>query len=237
MARKDKDKNKTEDASPVLHNDLIQEVEDAVQKEELEHLWKEYGSYIIAGAIMAVLFTAVITGWRSWNEKTAMTQTAMIVEALEGENIPDTLADIAPKVRPGPRALAYFSAAALLLQDGKSDEAYARYEEAATDSGLAPLWRDLATIMAVKLATDQDEKSTVPDERLSRLRPIAENGKNIWTYQARLEMAQIMAHEKGQYQEASSYLSPILDAEDAPDSLKERAQALHHIYDIVESEQ
>lgn len=221
-------------ADPVIHNDLIQEVEEAVKQEQLETLWKEYGPYIIAGAVMAVLFTAAITGWRSWNESVDKTNTTMLVDALEQDDIAAAMEEITSDLRPGPRALAYFSEANLLLQSEKEQDARARYEQAAQDKSLEPLWRDLATIMAIRLT--QDDTGETADQSLARLRPIAENKKSPWIAQARLEAARLMAHAQGDYKGASAYLEPVIDSATATPSLKQRALALQHIYDITDSE-
>lgn len=237
MTTKNKKQN-TKTPDPILHNDLIQEVEEAVKQEQLQALWKEYGPYIIAGAVCAVLFTAMITGWRSWNESANQKQTTQIIEAMEQQDIAAALGALNGTLRPGQQAISYFSDAAMALQKEQSAAALTLYEEAAADKKLKPLWRDLATVMTVRLRLDQDD-SPAADTLLKQLAPIAGNNKNIWNAYARLDSARIKAQMLQDYSGALDMLKPLTATDNAalPASVAQRAIALAHIYDIKAQQQ
>lgn len=44
-------------------SDIFDEVEEEVRKERWEQLWKKYGNYFVAGAVLVVL---IVGGWRGW---------------------------------------------------------------------------------------------------------------------------------------------------------------------------
>jgi hypothetical protein len=47
------------------HN-LFQEVQDDLERQKLEAMWKRYGGWLIAAALAIVLATAGSTAYRSW---------------------------------------------------------------------------------------------------------------------------------------------------------------------------
>ena len=64
-----------------MSDDLMLDVEESLRQERLKKIWDEYGSSLITGMILAVLITAFIVGWRSWNQKVDRAQTVVVVEA------------------------------------------------------------------------------------------------------------------------------------------------------------
>lgn len=213
-----------------MSNELIQEVEDSLRREKLETLWKEYGPWLIAGAVCAVLLTASVTGWRAWNDSINSRETTELLQAMEATDAPEKLADAAGDLRPGKQAMARITAAGLLLKDKKDKEALAQYKEALKDSGLPPLFRDLATLMAVRIEWSMPEYQDNADEYLAQLRPIWTNAGNPWQWHAHVQTALILAHAKSDFEEARTHLAAVLNAPDLPPSLRERARSLDHLY-------
>ena len=213
-----------------MTNDLIHEVEESIKQERLEKLWKEYGSYLIAAAILAVLLTALFTGWRSWNEKVNISQTTALIEALDQENKPEALEQITGSLRPNHRAIARLTAAGLLLRDGKQEEALSSYRAAADDRDIQPVFRDLSRLMAVRLEWGMQKPDANPQALLAALQPIWEDGANPWRWHSHEQAALILAHAQNDYVNARAHLAKIIEAKDIPPSLQERARALDRVY-------
>ncbi len=212
-------------------NDLIHEVEEALHQERLQTLWKEYGPYLIAGCVLAVLFTALVTGYRTWDKNINEAQTAQIIEATQSDDIPAALTQIAGRLRPGQKAIAEITAAGLLLQEGDNEAALVQYQTAAADKTLEAQWRDMATLMAVKIEWDMtDAESRDTASFLGRLNELIANDQSPWQNHARLQAALIAAHGQNDYEQARALLAPVLESKTAPQSLRSRAKALDHIY-------
>ena len=88
-------------ANDLIHNELIHEVEESLKQDRLQELWKKYSGYLIAGIITIVLVTALSTGWNSWNASINISNTNLLLEALEQENKPAAIADVMQNFRPG----------------------------------------------------------------------------------------------------------------------------------------
>ncbi len=85
-------------------NELIHEVEESLRQERLQAMWREYGPYVIGGAVLAVLFTALSAGWRSHEYHINTSQTAAVIEALTAPEPAAALDKITTSLRPGHRA-------------------------------------------------------------------------------------------------------------------------------------
>lgn len=218
-------------------NDLILEIEESIKQDRLAELWEHYGAYLIAGAVLIVLITAFNAGWKSWNERANAYNTNAFLQALDQENKPAALTDSMISFRPGQKALALFTAAGLLVQDKKYEDALIKYRHAAKDETMPPLFRDLATLMAVRLAWAQDNERTVTAETLlNTLKPLWLDEKNPWRWHAHLQGALLQAHGRNDYVTARRHLHVIINANGLPPSLKERARALDHIYALKQDE-
>ena len=85
--------------------------------------------------------------------------------------------------------------------------------------------RDLARILFI-------QNTDAPDIKI--LQPLLSNDKSPWVWHARLEAAALTAHNKEDYQGALYYLKKF-DSDKAqylPATLKQRAQALSHVYTL-----
>ncbi|PJB70984.1 MAG: hypothetical protein CO093_06325 [Alphaproteobacteria bacterium CG_4_9_14_3_um_filter_47_13] len=216
-----------------MADELIHEIKDAIAQDRLERFWKEYGSYIIAAAVLTIMLTALLTGWRSWNTKINITQTDAIIEALDDTDKTAALESIKDDMRPGRRVIAELTAAGLLLEADQKEDALQHYQTVAADRKVDPVFRDLALLMAVRLEGDR-EQSTPADARnlLEKLQPLWSDSSNPWQYQAHLQAAMILAHDFKDYAQARDHLAVIMTAETVPPTLTQRAQALDHVYNL-----
>ncbi len=220
----------TKQAGKIMTNDLIHEVEESIKQERIEKIWKEYGSYIIGAAILAVLITVLFTGWKSWNTKINVSQTAAMIQALEQDDKAAALDQVIPGMRPNHRSLSRLTAAGLLAQDGRQDEALAHYKAAAADRDAQPIFRDLAQLMAVRLEWAMAKPNANPQALLAALEPVWKNNDSPWRFHAHEQAALILAHAQNDYVNARAHLAKITEAKDAIASLQERARNLDHLY-------
>lgn len=204
-------------------SDIFREVDEALQQEKFAKIWKEYGSTIIASLVLLVFSTALVTAYRSWDAGRDATETARLMEALDSDNPIQNIQNIIEDTRKGHSALGLMAAAGLLVEDGKKTEAAALYKQAADKRSTPKDLRDLARILYMQNA---EEKS------INILKPLLSNKKSPWVWHARIEAAVISAHQEQDYEQALTYLAPFETAITLPLSLKQRAQALSHIYQL-----
>ncbi len=213
-----------------MTSDLVQDVENAMRQERIERYWKEYGPYIIGGAVLAVLITGAMAGYRGWAAKAEQRGTDAMLTALDTKDKVAALDKATPALRPGQKAVANLTSAGLLLRDGKKEEALAHYRATAADKALPSEFRSLAAWLSVRLDWSlHKDKAKIP-ELLAQLQPLIDDKSNPWTWHARIEAAGIKAHGQGDYAGARALLAETIAAESAPQSLKIRAEALAHVY-------
>lgn len=221
-----------------IENDLlIRELEESVKQDRLNKLWKDYGSYVIGGAIIIVLATAFFSFYGSYTAKQNAHNTRLMLEARESENAAEKLTAIAEGLKPGQRSLALLMAAGRYVEDGAYDKAVRAYKDIEESGGIPELYRELGTVLAVKAEWGFAEEKPEPSQLLSRLKPVMTNMKSPWRWHALVQAALITAHDQQDYEQARKYLEPVMEQPDLPPSLIERAKALDHIYSLKQAEQ
>lgn len=227
----------TKTGNEPVHNDLIHDVEESLRQERIETLWKEYGPYIIAGAVLAVLFTGIISGWQTWRARTNAAATSALMEAFSADaaGIPAAIDKARPYMDGGQSVMADFSAAGVLLNEGKKEEALRYYRHAAGDESVPALYRNLAELLSIRLEWSLYPEQEKADGFLKRLDPLMNDAKSPWRWHAHMQAALIAAHSLNDYATARKHLEPVLQSSgaDIPPSLKERARTLDHVYEMA----
>ncbi len=216
------------------NNELIHEIEESLKQDRLNALWKEYGPYIIGGAILAVVLTGIMSGWRAWNHSVNTRQTAVLVQALSEEDIPAALNKATGPLRPGARAVAWLTEGGVLLGKGKKEEALAVYTKAADDKALPALYGGLARLLSVRLEWSLEKKDADPEALITRLKPLLKDKGSAWHWHALVQAALIAAHDLNDYARAHEYLDAVRSGAGVPPSLLERAKALDLVYALKE---
>jgi hypothetical protein len=111
-----------------LQDSLLREIDDELRHEKYAKLWKKYGKYVVAFAVLLVVGVAGYQGWRSWDLKTRTEQSNRFLAALDLrangdlESARKALAELAGDAGKGYATLARFQEAALMenLGDGKA---------------------------------------------------------------------------------------------------------------------
>lgn len=221
-----------------IQNDLlIRELEESVKQDRLNKLWKDYGSYIIGGAVIIVLATGFFSFYGSYTAKANAHNTRVMLEAREsGDGAAAELTDVAAESGPGQRVLALLMAAGLYVEDGAYDKAVRAYKDIAEDKAVPPLYRDLGEVLAVRTEWGFVEDKPEASQLLARLEPVIANRESPWRWHAMVQAALIAAHGQSDYKAARDYLKPVREQDDLPPSLQERARALDHVFSMELSE-
>ena len=217
-------------------SDILQEIDDAMKREKAEKFWKENGPTLVASAIALVVFTGIFSAWNAWKLNVNTKQTDLLVGALETQ-YPETALDAAAEnLKGGHQSIAMLHNASIKAGASKTAEAIALYRDIAKDVSTPSLWRELATLNAVKLEwADSENNADKAKALIADLKPLM-NERKPWAKLAAIQAAMITADGLQDYTLASRYLAPVLNDEKTPATLKDRATALDHIYVIKADE-
>ena len=205
-------------------SEFIREVDEELRRENWETLWKKYGKIAITAAVCLVLGTAAMVGWRAYDLDRRMTagdRFGVVIAEVESTREPaeaaDMLAAYAADAPDGYATLARLREAKLRADAGERELAIGLYDGLAADTGVKPLFRDLAALYSVRMQVDGVDAAALN----ARLAPLAADG-TPWHYSAR-ELQAIVALNSGDAATAREIFTRLADDLDAPDSLRTRA--------------
>lgn len=201
---------------------IEEEIQDDLRREKMEQFWKENAGWIIACAILAVVFTGALTWWRQHEYKQNVAQTAGLLEVLK-ENDTKALADYAAASDKDHAAIALFTAAALHSQRNQEAEAVNLYRKIEGTTGLDSTYRDLAKLLRVSKRLGADEPASLHKD----LGPLTVKGP--WRYTA-LELQALLYARESKMKEAADSLTRITQDAGAPGDVRMRASTLRELY-------
>ncbi len=204
-------------------SDVMQEVNDELRQQRLEAFWKENRSWIIASIILAIITTAGITWWRSWNLGQNLTYTSGLLEASTAED-PAELSKFAETARTNHAVLARYIAAGLHLKKGNTARAIEIYDEIAKTRGLDRSLRDLAQLLSLGQRLNKDE----PKKLHAELADLSTK-KSPYRFSA-MEMEALVFAREGKMKEAADRLEDISTDAGAPGDARTRATTLREFY-------
>ena len=210
-------------------SDLLQDIDNAIKQEKAEKFWRENGPYMVGGAIALVLLTAAFTAWNSWQLKINTRQTNLLVSAMETPYPETALAAAAQALEGKHKAMAQLQAAGHQAKGGDAEAALGLYRAVIADGSAPEIWRDLATLMAVRLEWNASLDQAKAQALYNDLKPLLSKN-NPWHQHATLQAAMMTGESLGDYKAALGLLSGLLNDAEAPQSLKDRAKALDHLY-------
>lgn len=202
---------------------LIKEVDEELQRERFEKLWKRYGGWVIGAAIAVVLVVAGYQGWQYWQGQVRAaeaTRYAQALEALEGgdeDRAIGLFAELGGEGRTGYALLAQLRRADLLAARGEVEPARAAYESIAGDATNPRRYRELALLRSVLLGLETED----PRLLLSRLEPLTDDG-SVWRHVGR-ELAALLAQRQGDTDRAVALYRQVAEDETAPQGARRRA--------------
>lgn len=209
-----------------MSDDLIfREVDEDLRQEQLHRLWKAYGAYIVAAALLIVAGVAGYKGWTWYQAKQAAESGARFEAALklaEAGKEAEALKSFNELARGGSGAypvLARFAAAAAKARSGDGDGAVADYDALAREAG-DPALRDLARLKAALILVD----SASYENLKSRLSGITEEA-NPWRNSA-WEILGLAAYRAGDLEAAAEAFETISADLGAPQEVRQRAEMM-----------
>jgi hypothetical protein len=203
---------------------FLREVEEEIRRERIEKLWRQYGTYFIAGAALIVF--GVLGYQYLQNRRTTaaeatgaryMDAVALADDGKEGSAAAE-FKKIAEDGTGGYPDLAHLQLAGALLKEGKKADALATYEALANKADADDLLRGYAALQAAAMRLGDADFT----EMQNRLNPLI-GDESPWRYSAR-ELLGLAAFKAGNWNEARTVLTPLLVDQKTPQSIVERAQ-------------
>ena len=207
--------------------DVFNEVNEDLRQEHYQKLWKKYGKYVIALAVVVVMGTAGSVGWKEYTIAARESESARFAAADELIRAGNTsqgiaaFASLAEDAGAGYRTLARLNQAAALREAGELSIAVSVYDRVATDGGADEILRDLARLLAAQSLLDLDAAS---DGISTRLQPLLAED-NPWRFSAR-ELRGTMALQAGDVETAKREFAALTDDLLAPQGIRARAAEL-----------
>lgn len=218
-----------------INSDLVtQEVDDEIRREKLQNFWRDYGKYIIAGAVGIVFVVAgrQVYDWRVTTVETANSEAfeeANKQSAVSAQEAPAIWRAALSEMGSGYGALAELRLAAAEAEQGNVEAALAAYDALAANGSADQMLRDLATLQGAMLMADKEGRL---DEAKARLSTIA-TGASAWYFSAQEQMA-LIDMQQGDMDAALLIFNQLSVDANTPPSIRERASSLR---DIVEEQQ
>lgn len=214
--------SKAEEQAAAQQDVFLREVDDALREDELKSILTRYGKPI-GGAIAAGLLA--LAGYLYWDNSTKQAaaerseQAIIALDKLDAGNAAAALADLEPLTKDGSdgsQAAAAMTRAAILVQQGKTEEAIKAFAAISANSSVPQAYRDLATIREVSLRFDAMQ----PQQVIDRLKPLAVPG-NAWFGSAG-ELVGMAYLKMGKSDQAGPLFAAIGKNTEVPSTLRTR---------------
>jgi hypothetical protein len=206
---------------------FIREVDENLRRDQAEAVFKRYGTWFIAGA---VLILAAVGGWLFWKNQQAdkaAVQSEQFTAALgdigagkTGADVDQRLDTLAAEGNGSLSGAARLTRAALALQKSDRTAAIAQYKAVMEDGDVPQAVRDTATIRLTQLEFD----SLQPNQVIDRLAPLAVK-ESAW-YGSAGELSALAMLKANRRSEAAALLNGVAASKDVPASLRARAEQL-----------
>nr|WP_246423518.1 tetratricopeptide repeat protein [Roseospira goensis] len=184
----------------------------------MQKLWKRYGGYVIAAAVLVVGIVAGMQGWTAWQASVRADEAERYYAAVRGQGVDRPALDVlAQEGRTGYADLAALQAANALVEAGDEAGAVAAYDALSADGGAPQPMRDLATVLAALHAMDTESAGAVR----GRLAPL-DTEAGPWRFMAR-ELLAVLALREGDTAAARTAFADLKEAREAPPGVRSRA--------------
>lgn len=205
--------------------DIFREVDEEVRRDRALEFWKKYQTLFI---VLAVVIVAAAGGWRFYQERQRAESEAagsryeaalQLARENKTSEADEAFQSIIKQGPAGYALLARFRAAADATASDKA-KAVSIYDSLAQDPKLAGPLQDVARIRAALLRLDEADQKEI--ER--RLTPLAQPGAPFRN--SARELLAVAALKREAYQAAGRYLDSIVVDAEAPQGVRQRAEAL-----------
>lgn len=207
----------------MTQDNIFREVEEDIERQKYEDLWKRYGIYVVAAVLALVLGTGANSYWQMHTEiehQKATGGLAVIQNQLKKDSGKgfEALQDFAVKNRgQAQAAIAELGAAALAAQHGNKDQAIKMYDQLAADPQADHAFRQLADLLSVQQQIDVGDVTVLQ----KRLQPLMAE-KEPWRFSA-MEYGGYLAIRAGDKAKATEIFTALSQDAGVPASLSARA--------------
>jgi hypothetical protein len=206
---------------------LFQEVQEDLERQKLEAMWKQYAGWIVAAALAVVLATAGSTAYRSWHAERQQKLTSELLTATKSD--PDAVKNMAALQKFADdnagttyAAFALLRAGALAAEQNDKAKAAQYFDAATNDTKADPAFRQLGDLLSVQVQMDGGDPATLS----ARLDPLTvEHG--AWRFSA-LEQQGYLALRMGDKDKARKIFTDLSQDVSAPQSIVARAADIAH---------
>ena len=209
---------------------VLQEVDEAVRKDDLKLWWNRYGTLVVAGAVTVVVVVAGMVGWRQYDagQRAAASAAYSMAVAKIGPDVAAARADLEKQASDAREP--YRSLAALIVAQLQStpDEQVAALTTVAGKLSVPEL-ADLAKVIAALKSVDTPKA----DEMASRLDSLA--GPDRPFRISVREVQALAAVRKGDAKRARELWGEIAKDPGTPQGAAQRASAMLNLYAAAEA--
>ena len=208
---------------------FFREVDQELRQDQAKALWENYGTFIIAAAVAVVVATSAWVGWDYWSQSRANASGDDYSQALtfarEGrtEEAKAALEQLEADGYGAYPVLARMRGATVLAEAGDTAGAVAAFDQVAADRAVTSSIRDMARLRAALLLVDHGSYSDVA----SRVEALTAD-TNALRYSAR-EALGLAAWREGRLSDAQALFTQILDDQNAPRNLRQRAEMMSEL--------
>ena len=210
--------------SEPIEDGIFREINEELRQENFAKLWKQYGSFVIAGALALIIGVGGYQGWHAYDLKSRETQSenyAAAVNAAQAGDVGAALEKLNTLYADGDRGYRLLSAfynAGLQAKKGDNKAALSAYDRIAGDGDFDNIYRDLARLLAatVEMNTGNGDK-----DLLTRLQPLVD-AANPWRHSAR-ELMALMVERGGDKNKSRDLFKSLSEDASAPQSIRQRA--------------
>ncbi|KAA5607315.1 tetratricopeptide repeat protein [Roseospira marina] len=221
LSKKAKDAPEPQDLDPAQEA-LFREVEEDLRAEQMQKLWKQYGSYVIGAAVLIVAIVAGFQGWSTWQASVRADEAGRYFTAIDATGSDATVDDdaliaLGKEGQTGYAEMARIRHANDLAAAGDTAGAIVAYDALSSDGGAPKPVRDLAAMLAALNAMDLEDPATVR----GRLTPLAADD-GAWRFMAR-ELIATLDMRAGNADAARDMFTALTEERDAPPGVRTRA--------------
>lgn len=228
-AKTSSDPAKTRAPADPQEETLLREIQDDLRRERAENLWRRYGSYVVAVAVLLVVAVAAFEGWKAYDRsqrEDAATRFDSAVRLAETDPMAAEAAfrALAADAPAGYAALARFRQGALAEERGDFTLAIDIYRALEGDAP-DPALRELALLragFAVLAQTSTDLAETL--DLRTRLATLTTD-QSPWRFSAR-ELTALLDLSAGERARARQTFQELAADPETPSRLKDRAAKL-----------
>ena len=204
-------------------SDIFREIDEELRRENFAKLWERYGQYLVGLAVVVVLATVAIVGWREYQARAQRAESVRYAAAMELAQknelarAADDFAALARNAGGGQAILARLQEAALRARGGDEKAAIAAYTAIAQDGSVDTVYRDLATLLAALHGLASGDPKTI----IGDIAALTSAG-NPW-HPSALEITALAHLRAGERKEARDIYKSLADDLAAPQGLRARA--------------